>query len=29
LASGLSSDLPEPSRELSPCTWSDDATALR
>jgi hypothetical protein len=26
--SGLSSDLPEPSRELSPCTWSDDARAL-
>jgi hypothetical protein len=22
------SDLPEPSREGSPCTWSDDATAL-
>ena len=26
--SGLSSDLPEPCRELSPCTWSDDATVL-
>jgi hypothetical protein len=26
--SGLSSDLPESSRGLSPCTWSDDATAL-
>ena len=26
-AYGLSSDLPEPSRKLSPCTWSDDATA--
>jgi hypothetical protein len=25
--SGLSSEFPEPSRELSPCTWSDDATA--
>ena len=27
LASGLSSDHPEPSRELSPCAWSNDATA--
>ena len=26
--SELSSGLPESSRELSPCTWSDDATAL-
>jgi hypothetical protein len=27
--SELSSDLPEPSRELSPRTWSDDAAALK
>jgi hypothetical protein len=27
-SSGLASDLPKPCRELSPCTWSDDATAL-
>ena len=27
-SSGLPSDLSEPSWELSPCTWSSDATAL-